>query len=114
MRRDCRHYHRRTVRDGETVEACALDAAPDAPVSCPEDCPWFERRTLDTVGFTYGSLGPDVDTGEDPLDGPEAAGVLDELRDLVEGVSDDVVADEAEQRAARERARKRARRRRRK
>lgn len=57
MRTDCRHYVRRTSVAGEVVEACRIDAAPDAPYSCPDNCPLFEKVTVSRAGWTIGSLG---------------------------------------------------------
>jgi len=57
MRTDCRHYHRRTSASGEVVEGCRLNAAPDAPYSCPEHCSFFEQVRVSRAGWTVGSLG---------------------------------------------------------
>lgn len=42
VRRDCRHYSRRTLPDGDVVQRCRVDAATSAPFACPEDCLFFE------------------------------------------------------------------------
>ena len=57
MRTDCRHYARRTSASGEVVEACRLNAAPDAPYACPENCAFFEQVRVSRAGWTVGSLG---------------------------------------------------------
>ncbi len=51
VRKDCRHYSSRTVSTGEVVERCRLSMANDTPFACPEDCLFFERRSLD-AGWT--------------------------------------------------------------
>lgn len=119
MRTDCRHYFRRTGAAGEATEQCDVDAAPDAPLRCPDPCPSFEARKLSTIGFEYGSLtaarstepaASTLDTGD-----KEAAEVDDlfaELRDVVEGMAGAVEADDAERRrveALREQRRRRKR-----
>ena len=57
MRTDCRHYKRRTSAAREVVEGCRLDAAPDAPYRCPENCPLFEEVKVSRAGWQVGSLG---------------------------------------------------------
>jgi len=57
MRTDCKHYVRRTGGAGEVVENCGLGAAPNAPYSCPEHCPLFEKVSVSRAGWTLGSLG---------------------------------------------------------
>ena len=42
---------------GEVVEGCRLNAAPDAPYSCPEHCSFFEQVRVSRAGWTVGSLG---------------------------------------------------------
>ncbi len=51
VRKDCRHYSSRTVTTGEVVERCRLSMADEMPFACPEDCLFFEHRSLDS-GWT--------------------------------------------------------------
>lgn len=51
VRKDCRHYSTRTVASGETVQRCRLGANTDAPFACPEDCLFFEPRSLSNAGW---------------------------------------------------------------
>ena len=51
VRKDCRHYSSRTVPRGDVVERCRLGMATDTPFGCPEDCLFFEPRSLD-AGWT--------------------------------------------------------------
>ncbi len=113
MHKDCRHYHRRTVKNGEKVESCSLDVAPDAPLSCPSRCLYFEKRKLDTSGFTFGSLGPQQDD-EPSFDDADSQAVLEALRETLADVEDEVLSDERERRKAASREKKRSKRRRRK
>ena len=46
MRVDCKHYESRTYSDGEVVQKCQLDLAPEAPWRCPVDCSAFEPRLV--------------------------------------------------------------------
>lgn len=54
VRSDCRHYSTRTLADGDAVQRCRLDAAEHAPFACPDDCLFFERRTLGEAGWQTG------------------------------------------------------------
>jgi hypothetical protein len=85
MRTDCKHYESRTYQSGEVVRRCALDLAPEAPWSCPADCPRYERRMID-AGWQYGSLTkgmepappePEVEMTDD------VAALLDEAENIV-------------------------------
>ena len=51
VRRDCRHYSTRSMPTGETVQRCRLGANTDAPFACPEDCLFFEPRSLTATGW---------------------------------------------------------------
>src|SRR3712207_1377657 len=84
MRTDCRHYDSRTYPSGDVVRKCRLDLAPEAPWKCPEDCPRYERRTVD-VGWNYGSLAtPHAQKPAPPPDlGEDVAKLLDEAEDIV-------------------------------
>jgi hypothetical protein len=117
MRSDCRHFFRRTVdRTGDRVEGCAVDAAPDAPFSCPSQCPFFEKRSLSHTGFVYGSLAPDAPAASvdatAPVPSPDApsddeAALLAELEQIVSEVAPQELEREQERRRAEDRTRRR-------
>ncbi len=96
MRTQCKHYFRRTTPAGGVVESCALDAAPDAPETCPADCVYFEKRKLATAGFDYGSLAPEPPAIDEPEETPDDAShaALDDVKALFDEIGDDVVRDE--------------------
>lgn len=99
MRRDCRHYYRRTAHGVEVVEGCSLDAAPDAPNDCPANCLYFEKRLLSTAGFVYGSLAPEVPDADDAAQErieatPQAQAALAEVEQLFEEIGPQVEAEE--------------------
>jgi hypothetical protein len=52
VRTDCRHYLERTTSALEKVERCRLDVAELDPFACPEDCLFFEPRTIADQGWT--------------------------------------------------------------
>lgn len=54
VRRDCRHYSTRSMPSGETVQRCRLAANTDAPFACPDDCLFFEPRSLTATGWEVG------------------------------------------------------------
>ena len=54
VRRDCRHYSTRSMPGGETVQRCRLEANTDAPFACPDDCVFFEPRSLTATGWEAG------------------------------------------------------------
>ena len=39
---------------GETVQRCRLEANTDAPFACPDDCVFFEPRSLTATGWEGG------------------------------------------------------------
>jgi hypothetical protein len=39
---------------GETVQRCRLAANTDAPFACPDDCLFFEPRSLTATGWDVG------------------------------------------------------------
>lgn len=95
MRRDCRHYESRTFANGEVIEKCQINLAPEAPWRCPEDCPGYTKRMMD-AGWQYGSMAPPPDTVETDRpepDGEDVAGLLDELQFIVNSAAPEVVAD---------------------
>jgi hypothetical protein len=59
VRRDCRHYSTRSMPTGETVQRCRLTANTDAPFGCPDDCVFFEPRSLSATGWETGDIEPD-------------------------------------------------------
>jgi hypothetical protein len=54
VREDCRHYASRTVGQGELVQRCRVDAAETMPFACPQDCLFYEPRTITGAGWTLG------------------------------------------------------------
>ena len=51
VREDCRHYSTRTVASGEVVQRCRVDANEKAPFACPENCLFFEPRSITDAGW---------------------------------------------------------------
>jgi hypothetical protein len=93
MRHECKNFESRTYANGETVQKCNIDLAPDAPWRCPEPCSGFERRIIDG-GWTYGSLRPPSTPEEPPgLDDGSAAAILDEAEDIINAIVPDVLAE---------------------
>ena len=93
MRQECKNFESRSYANGETVQKCNLDLAPDAPWRCPENCGAFERRKVD-AGWTYGSLAPSTAPQEPPgLDDGSAAAVLDEAEDIINAVVPQMLAE---------------------
>ena len=101
MREDCRHYESRTYASGEIVRMCRLDLAPDAPWTCPDDCPKYLRRTFD-AGWTVGSLTANQQPAKPPpvLD-ETAAGLLDQAEDIINSVGDEILAEVRSERGRR-------------
>lgn len=52
VRSDCRHYSSRTVPSGDSVQRCRIDVAETAPFACPDDCLFFEPRSISGAGWT--------------------------------------------------------------
>lgn len=93
MRQECKNFESRTYANGDTVQKCNVDLAPDAPWRCPDPCPAFERRKVD-AGWTYGSLAPSTPPAEPPgLDDGSAAAVLDEAEDIINAIVPQVLAE---------------------
>ena len=93
MRADCKHFESRTFANGEGVHRCKLDAAPEAPWSCPADCPLYERRMID-AGWTIGSftLGEVAAVESEP----QAEGVAElfgELEEILDEAAPEIIAD---------------------
>jgi hypothetical protein len=51
VREDCRHYSTRTVSSVEVVQRCRLDANERAPFACPDQCLFFEPRSITDAGW---------------------------------------------------------------
>lgn len=93
MRHECKNFESRTYPNGETVQKCNIDLAPDAPWRCPEHCSGYERRIIDG-GWTYGSLAPPTAPAEPPgLDDGTAAAILDMAEDIVNAVVFETIAE---------------------
>jgi hypothetical protein len=96
MRTDCRHYDSRTYPSGDVVRKCRLDLAPEAPWKCPDDCPSYQRRTVD-VAWHYGSLGSpakQVPEPEGPEMGDDVAALLDAAEDIVNTAGAELLAEQ--------------------
>lgn len=48
---DCRHYSTRTMANGDQVQRCRMDAAEQTPFACPENCLFFEERSITDAGW---------------------------------------------------------------
>ena len=92
MRIDCKHYESRTYKSGEIVRMCRLDLAPEAPWRCPEDCPKYERRTID-AGWTVGSLAYTEPPPEPPRLDADAISVLDQTEEIINAVGPEIVRE---------------------
>jgi hypothetical protein len=51
VRADCRHYSTRTLPTGDQIERCRLGVNVEVPFACPEDCPFYEKRSISTAGW---------------------------------------------------------------
>jgi hypothetical protein len=94
MRSECRHYESRTYATGEVVRKCRLDAAPEAPWRCPDDCAVFEVRRMD-VGWQYGSLAstPKVEPAPVAPNDSNVSALLDEAEDIINTAAPGIIAD---------------------
>ena len=93
MRQECMNFESRTYANGETVQKCNIDLAPDAPWRCPDQCSGYQRRIIDG-GWTYGSLTPPSTPEEPPgLDNGTAAAVLDEAEEIINAIVPEVLAE---------------------
>jgi hypothetical protein len=113
MRRDCTHYRSRTFPNGESVSSCELDLAPDAPWRCPENCPAYEKRQVERVGWE-GVHHADPEPADEPPNLEGAASVLSETEAILNMIGPRVSKqmeskrrkqERKEQRRARRRAR---------
>jgi hypothetical protein len=90
MRVECRHYESRTYANGEVVRKCDLDAAPEAPWRCPDDCALYERRT--DIAWEWGR---GVDGSKTPPE-PQGEGIaerLDAAEELVHAAGPDILRE---------------------
>jgi hypothetical protein len=97
MRTDCRHYESRTYSSGEAVRKCLLDLAPEAPWSCPADCPRYERRKID-AGWQYGSLASGMESAPPEPEvamSADVAALLDEAEDIVNAAGAEMLEQQA-------------------
>ena len=111
MRTDCKHYQSRTYQTGETVRKCVLDLAPEAPWSCPADCPRYERRMID-AGWQYGSMTTGMEPSPPEPDiemDADIAALLDSAEDIVNEAGLKLL-DEQERKAKRKMFKKRKKR----
>lgn len=51
VKADCRHYVMRSTPSGEKTERCRVDANEDLPFACPEDCLFYEPRSVSGTGW---------------------------------------------------------------
>ena len=106
MRTECRHYESRTYNSGEVVRKCRLDAAPEAPWRCPDDCPVFELRRID-AGWQVGTLERPSQAPEPEPEGDDVGALLDEAEDIVNAAAPEILAEfEAKQTKGRFRRKK--------
>ena len=111
MRSECKHYESRTYPSGDTVRKCRLDAAPEAPWSCPADCAVFELRRAD-AGWDYGSLREAMAPAPELPErlGEDVAALLDEAENIVNAAGREIQSEQArveERRSRRKRLRRR-------
>ncbi len=64
VRDDCRHYSTRTTAGG-VVQRCRVDMAEPTPFACPDDCLFFEPRSITGTGWQRLDR-PEEDRGEVP------------------------------------------------
>lgn len=92
MRTECRHYESRTYNDGEVVRKCRVDAAPEAPWRCPDDCVLFELRMID-VGWQVGSLERPKSAPAPEPEGQDIGALLDEAEDIINSAAPEIIAE---------------------
>ena len=61
VRADCRHYSIRTLATGDQVERCRLGAATTVPFACPDDCVFYEKRSISSAGWRVAGRDEDDD-----------------------------------------------------
>lgn len=90
MRVECKNFESRTYGNGETVRKCNLDLAPEAPWACPEDCPKYQRRMVDT-GWAHGTaIVPPTPARPE---GEGIAELLDAAEEIVNSAGPDILAE---------------------
>jgi hypothetical protein len=100
MRTDCKHYESRTYSSGETVRKCNLDLAPEAPWRCPENCPGYARRLVDTAWVHGTAITPPPPPEPPGLDeGDRVARLLDEAEEVVNTAGPQILAEVRAERA---------------
>jgi len=95
MRYDCKNFDSRTYATGEVVRKCRIDLAPNAPWSCPEDCPGYEKKRSD-IGWDYGSLATPMVSSTPEVVGADSnstAKILDEAEDIVNAITPELLAE---------------------
>jgi hypothetical protein len=55
IRTDCRHHSTRSVPGGDVIRRCRLGVSDEMPFACPEDCLFFEPRTVSSTGWESGA-----------------------------------------------------------
>jgi hypothetical protein len=51
VRKDCRHYSTRSTPTGDVLQRCRLTVNQEMPFACPDDCLFFEPRSLSNAGW---------------------------------------------------------------
>ena len=51
VREDCRHYSTRSTPVGDVLQRCRLGMADEVPFACPDDCVFFEPRSISSAGW---------------------------------------------------------------
>ncbi len=70
---------------------CRLDLAPEAPWRCPEDCPAYERKTID-AGWIAGSLAEPMQAAPEEVETTESVtGLLDEAELIINSAGPDII-----------------------
>jgi hypothetical protein len=64
VRIDCRHYLHRSTAAGEAWQRCRLSVNQEHPFACPDDCLFFEGRTVVGPGWTQPPSEPMSNTGQ--------------------------------------------------
>jgi hypothetical protein len=64
VKTDCRHYLHRSTPAGEAWQRCRLSVNQEQPFACPDDCLFFEARTVSGPGWTQPPTEPMSNTGQ--------------------------------------------------
>ncbi len=64
VRNDCRHYLHRSTPAGEALQRCRLGVNLEQPFGCPDDCLFFEARTVSGAGWTQPPSEPMSNTAD--------------------------------------------------